>query len=743
MSLHCSACNAPLPSGHRGSCPACGVRHPTSTVLQPARAEQHDSTVDIGAAVNPPSAATLNLRDPLIGGQIAGCVVLERLGQGGMGRVYRAHHQGLGRMVAVKVLNGDLVANATFVERFLREARSAAQLDHPNVVRILNAGEDTGHRFIVMEFVEGETLSARLRRLGRLEMAETLRIAAGIAHALACAHELGLVHRDIKPDNIMFTADDAVKVADFGLARNVAARQDLTAEGLACGTPPYMSPEQISGQQVDGRSDLYSLGVLLYESLAGKRPFNADNLLGWLECHTQREPEPLRRHAPDVPDDLAEVVARLLAKRPEDRYADARELLGDLQFLGANEAPREGTRRSTRHDLAPGGSKRLFTLLGQGIDEGALSLHIEPAPGGGGRVRLRVRGQLTEVERLSAGAFRQMVDACRSAAGHAQAGEEGPLEGVVDFEHNRQRRQAKLSIVPTSHGPRAALRLMGLVKPHNQLVQQGFAAPHVRQWRDWLAEGPGVVAVAGPAGSGKGQTVGGLLGLVDLSNVLSIAIAEESHVDSEEISQLQVDHRTSRQDALRLALRQYPDLVLLLDVHGIADRGTAHEAFQAATTGRRILASLMWEDAAETIEGFLAFGVDHKTLARTLRGVISPRLVRLTCPGCREVYTPEVSMLLRLGLGDQDGPFFRTRGCERCKGGTHRPRTVVYESFAPTPEFWAELGEETQEGAIAKVTTSHGLVSMRDMVLARVRKGFIDPEHALAVLPPSYLRTAG
>ncbi len=679
-------------------------------------------------------------QDPLLGQRIAGCQVEAVIGQGGMGRVYRATHEGLGKAVAVKVLNASLVANTTFVERFLREARAAAQLDHPNVVRILNAGAEGGRHFIVMEIVEGENLRARLRREGRLEKAEALRLVTGTAHALAAAHELGLVHRDIKPDNIMINEDGEVKVADFGLARQATEGGEITGEGLACGTPPYMSPEQIAGHAVDGRSDLYSLGIVFYECLAGRRPFYAKDLLGWLECHTRMEPEPLRRHVADLPTELAEVVMRLLAKRPEERYGDTRELLAELQFLGGDEpaaSAREHTRRSTRRDLQPTGSLRLHQLLSQGIDEGAVSLHLEPTAGGG-RVRMRVRSGLKEVERLTAAGYRQLIDACRSAAGQATPEMGGPVEGVLEFEHERQHRQAKLTMAPTLQGPRAALRLMGLVKPHAQLVQQGFSATHVRAWRDWLVDSPGLVAVAGPAGSGKGQTVGGLLGLLDLANMVTVAVAEETHVDAEDIAQLQVDHRTTRQDALRLALRQYPDLVLMLDVDGLGDRDTARDAFQAAASGRRVLASFMWEDAADSIAGLLMLGLDQRILARALRGIVSPRLVRLTCPACREPYRAAPADLTRLGLADDPGPFYRNRGCERCSTSGGRRRTVVYEFFTPTPGFWSELGEEREEHAIAAIAARHGLVSMREMLVPRVKKGYIDPAAASAVMPHTY-----
>jgi type II secretory ATPase GspE/PulE/Tfp pilus assembly ATPase PilB-like protein/tRNA A-37 threonylcarbamoyl transferase component Bud32 len=694
-------------------------------------------TVDPRANVVTPIGGTG--QDPLIDERIAGCLIEDVIGQGGMGRVYRAVHEGLGKSVAVKVLNAALVANDTFVERFLREARAAAQLDHPNVVRVLNAGEEHGRHFIVMEMVEGENLRTRLRREGRLERSEALRIATAVGHALAAAHELGLVHRDIKPDNIMISEDGDVKVADFGLARQVAGGVDITGDGMACGTPPYMSPEQIAGHAVDGRSDLYSLGIVFYECLAGRRPFTAHDLLGWLECHTRLEPEPLRRYVNDLPEELAEVVMRLLAKRMEERYADARELLADLQFLGGDDpaAPRETTRRASRMDLQTTGIRRLHQLLGQGIDEGAVSLHLEPISTGG-RVRTRVRTGLREVERLSASGFRQLIDACKSAAGHANPDLVGPVEGVLEFEHDRQTRQAKLTMAPTLQGPRAALRLMGLVKPHPQLIQQGFAATHVRQWRDWLIDSPGLVAIAGPAGSGKGQTLGGLLGLLDLANMVTVAVSEETHVDAEDIAQLQVDHRTTRQDALRLALRQYPDLVLMLDVDGLGDRDTARDTFQAAASGRRVLASFMWEDAADSIAGLLMMGLDQRVLARSLRGIVSPRLVRLTCPACRETYRPNPTDLARLGLSEHDGPFYHSRGCERCATSGGRRRTVAYESFAPTAEFWDELGDHRDERTIATVASRHGLVSMLDQLIPKVKKGYIDPAAAAQALPVSY-----
>ena len=741
MPFRCPVCNVLNSSPEGGACPRCVGMNQDATVVYTGTEISDPSTGHGSSAMGRVEVQTplmmsgiTTVGNALIGQRIAGCEIIDVLGQGGMGCVYRARHEGLDKEVAVKVLNFSLVTNRTFVDRFLREARAVAQLDHPNVVRILNAGEEHGRHFIVMEMVSGENLRLHLAHQRRLERPEALRIITGVAHALAAAHELGLVHRDIKPDNIMVDENGVVKVADFGLARQVTGVGEITGEGIACGTPPYMSPEQIGGQSVDGRSDLYSLGVVLYECLAGQRPFNAHDILGWLACHTQMEPEPLRRHLHDLPDEVGALVNRLLAKRPEDRYADARELLTDLQFLGGDQPPitRDTTRRSSRLDLQPTGIRRLHQLLSLGVDDGAVSLHLEPTATGG-RVRMRVRTGLKEIERLSQSGFRQLIDACKSAAGQATAGSEGPVEGVVEFDHDRQRRQAKLTLAPTLQGPRAALRLMGLVKPHQQLLQLGFAASDVRQWRGWLNNGPGLVVVAGPAGSGKGQTLGGMLGLTDLSAMVTVAVAEETHVESEDIAQIQVDHRTPRQDALRLALRQYPDLVLMLDVDGLGDRDTTRDVFQAATANK-VIASCRWNDAADTIAGLLLMGVDARLLAHTMRGIISPRLVRLTCTACREPYQPNADDLNRLGMTAEKCLFYRDRGCDLCVAGSRR-RMVVYESFAPNPAFWSDLGDEQSEMNIADLIGRHHRTSMREQLAARVAKGYIDPAKAAPILP--------
>jgi len=671
--------------------------------------------------------ATAGYRDALYASEVANCRLLERLGQGGMGRVYRAHHNGLDKIVAVKVLHRDLLESAELVERFMREAQSAAKLEHPNVVQILNAGQDSGRHFIVMQFVEGESLAARLRRERQLAPGEAARIARGVASALGAAHALHIVHRDIKPDNVMLTAEGQVKVADFGLARNRLVNSELTQAGRAFGTPPYMSPEQISGRDVDERSDLYSLGVLLYECLAGRRPFHAADLLGWADCHLHREPEPLGRLVPGLDLRLVSLAERLLAKRPEDRSDSADEVAAIL----AEVADPEGVTTRRICGSEGGGHRRLAALLDNAVEEGATDVHIEPLPGGG-RVRFRVRGQLQEIEQLGPGGVRQLVDACRTAGGLDGRDEGEPGDGVVTFAHEDTERQARLSLVPTALGSRAVLRIIGLVKPHGRLVETGFDVGHVQAMRCWMSAPGGLVVVAGPAGSGKGQTVGGMLGLVDLAATVTMAVAEESLVVSNEVAQLLVTWRLGRADALRAALRQGPDQVLLLDVNGIPDRDTAVGALQAAGAGTRVLGSMLSDTAAEVIEDLLAIGCDPKSLARGLRGIIANRILRLVCRHCRESYRAKDEHLRLLGL-EQGAPAVRSRGCPRC--ASSRRRVVVYDWFAPNPDFWAELGDERQAGAIAKHASEHGMVRMHQRAAALVLSGDLDPATAARHLP--------
>ncbi len=269
--------------------------------------------------------------------------VVREIGRGGMAEVYLARDQLLDRPVALKVLHREFARDPQFVERFRREAQAAAALNHPNVVAVYDWGQEAGTSFIVMEYVEGRPLSDIVREGGAREPRTAARIAAHVAAALSFAHQRGLVHRDVKPGNILITPSGQVKVADFGIARSRAA-DGLTQTGAVMGTATYFSPEQAQGLDVDGRSDVYSLGVVLYEMLAGVPPFRNDNPVTVAYQHVQEQPEPLARRAPGVPAALQQIVARALAKDPARRYPSADAMRADLLRFERDQPVAEETR---------------------------------------------------------------------------------------------------------------------------------------------------------------------------------------------------------------------------------------------------------------------------------------------------------------------------------------------------------------------------------------------------------------
>ena len=252
------------------------------------------------------------------------------IARGGMAQVYRAMDRQLERPVALKVLFPELSVDRTFVERFRREAQAAANLSHPNIVPVFDWGEDDGSYFIVMEYVEGRPLSAVLRDPQRLPSRQIATIGAGVAAALAFAHRHGVVHRDVKPGNVLITPDGDVKVTDFGIARAMNTEESLTQTGAVMGTAAYFSPEQAEGKGVDARSDIYSLGVVLYEMAVGRPPFTGDSPVAVASKHVRDMPVLPRVANPAVPAAFEAVVMKALSKNPADRYASAEELRADL-----------------------------------------------------------------------------------------------------------------------------------------------------------------------------------------------------------------------------------------------------------------------------------------------------------------------------------------------------------------------------------------------------------------------------
>ena len=265
------------------------------------------------------------------------------IGRGGMGIVYKAKDRRLKRQVAIKVLPPELAFRAEIRTRFLREAETAAQLSHPNIVPIYSVDERDGIVYFVMALVDGENLAVRLHSQGALSPGESRRILLEVAHALAYAHERGVVHRDIKPDNILLQSGDGrVLVTDFGIARAVTEGADarLTATGMAIGTPAYMSPEQSTGdREIDGRSDLYSLGVVGYQMLTGDPPFEAQSTPALLVKHLSERPEPIMSRRRGIPPDLERAVMLLLEKDPDNRFPSAAALCTALESGNVPELP--------------------------------------------------------------------------------------------------------------------------------------------------------------------------------------------------------------------------------------------------------------------------------------------------------------------------------------------------------------------------------------------------------------------
>jgi eukaryotic-like serine/threonine-protein kinase len=273
---------------------------------------------------------------------VGGRYRLERqIGVGATARVWLAFDAVLERRVAVKMLDSPIGGEAAHIERFRREARAVAKVQHPHIVTVLDSGEHDGMPFIVLEYVEGETLKERIRRVGRLTVTEAVAFAIEVARALEAAHARGIVHRDVKPQNILLDAEGGAKVTDFGIARS-GNEDGLTLGGRVLGTTDYISPEQALGHEVTGQSDLYSLGVVLYESLTGAVPFTGTSHIAVATMHVREDMPDVQRRRPEVSAALAAIVERATAKHLALRYGGARELIADLEEVLAIETARTG-----------------------------------------------------------------------------------------------------------------------------------------------------------------------------------------------------------------------------------------------------------------------------------------------------------------------------------------------------------------------------------------------------------------
>jgi serine/threonine protein kinase len=311
--------------------------------------------------------------DPRIGSELLGYRVDALVGRGGMGVVYRAYDPRLKRNVALKLIAPELSADERLRDRFLVEAEAAAALEHPNVIPIHDVGEVDGQLYLAMRFVEGSDLKTLLKEVGALDPARALAICTQVADALDAAHARGLVHRDVKPSNVLLDLHEHVYLADFGLTRRLADPAMPAGEALSLGTPTYASPEQIEGGEVDGRADLYSLGCVLYECLTGEVPYPRASKLAVLWAHVQESPPRLSEHS-DLPEGLDGVIATALAKDPDERYGTCRELVDAARSaLGLSDVAAGPRRRSLR-----------LAVLGTLVVAGALAAGLLLALTGGG-----------------------------------------------------------------------------------------------------------------------------------------------------------------------------------------------------------------------------------------------------------------------------------------------------------------------------------------------------------------------
>ncbi len=307
--------------------------------------EQHDESESSG----------LSSRLSLVGSRIGEYQVLRKLGRGGMADVYAARQISLGRESAIKVLRDEYSRDKDYIARFQREARAAAKLNHPNIVQVYEVGCDEQH-FISQELVNGKNLKEVLNESGPLGSEQAIEVLVAVASALEAASDVGIIHRDVKPENIMRSEKGIIKVADFGLARlssdGEASRAGLTQAGITLGTPRYMSPEQVQGKVADVRSDLYALGVTMYHLLSGRPPFEADDPLALAVLHLHETPEPLdrTRGQDDIPEWMIAIVAKLMSKVPADRFQSPNELLEAVKSQAAvshKEAYTVGTAAAT------------------------------------------------------------------------------------------------------------------------------------------------------------------------------------------------------------------------------------------------------------------------------------------------------------------------------------------------------------------------------------------------------------
>jgi serine/threonine-protein kinase len=420
--------------------------------------------------------------DTRVGTELGGYRIERVIGRGGMSVVYLAEHVRLGRRVALKLLATELADSERFRDRFLRESRLAASIDHPNIVPIYDADEADGTLFIAMRYVEGSDLKEVIRSEGRLDARRTVAIVGQVASALDAAHALGLVHRDVKPSNVLLTPEDHVYVSDFGLTKRALSVSGLTATGQLVGTIDYVAPEHIKGDAVDQRADVYSLGCMVYECLSGHAPYPRDLEVGVLWAHVEEPPPTTTQERPDLPPEVDDVVASAMAKNPDSRTATAGEVAGGLRAALRIEAPSGEAWSPPKARPSPSGRRRRAAFVAAVVGVLAmLGVGAAVLLSGGGEGGSAVPAADT-VARIEAGstAFAESVPVGLDPVGVA-VGEDGDLWVINQGDSTISRIEAQSGEVASTKST------LGI--PTGVAVGEGAA---------WITNGFG-----GPSGSGE------------------------------------------------------------------------------------------------------------------------------------------------------------------------------------------------------------------------------------------------
>jgi serine/threonine-protein kinase len=403
--------------------------------------------------------------------------ILEKLGAGGMGVVYKAHQISLDRDVAIKVLSRELASKPANVERFKREARAMARLDHPNILRCIEVGQHEKFHYLSMEFIDGGSVQGWLKKLGKFSIGDSLHIVLACAHALQHAHELKMMHRDVKPDNILLTRKGRVKLADMGLAKVWGEDMSLTTTGQGAGTPLYMPPEQArNAKHVDGRSDIYSLGIMLYYFLAGEPPFDGSTIVEITMSKEKGKFKPVRTLNVEVPDRLDLMIHKMIASKPEHRYQTCAALIEDLESLGlANDqlsfinAP--GT--PVRKEAPTSAPKRLKTMLAQPTMPAAEVetgfWYVEHTSPEGKRVKMKM-SEAKVVALIKADKVRADTQASRQS--------QGPFASLASFQE----------FSPLLRGKIARIQTGGKGDKFQQLYEQVAKQERFRRRWGWIGK---------------------------------------------------------------------------------------------------------------------------------------------------------------------------------------------------------------------------------------------------------------